>query len=189
MATKTEAKLRSTIKALRVGNKNLREALENALAEKYAAGRGQAELDWFRGVCAEVMGVDAPGGNASHPLRAWLQELRNKTPSETSIQMLKELSLRGGHPGALAEAALLCAKKSEDYNRGAEGEGDIHNVNRDLYFPLGLASYSQMLHTKSMRLLALARSGNTPNFESARDTALDIINYAGFLAAWLAKKS
>ena len=112
--------------------------------------------------------------------------------ASSSYDLLRELESRGGHPGALAEAALLCARKSEDYNRGAEGAGDMHKVIRDNYFPLGLPSYAQMLHTKSMRLLSLSRNDlveNTPQFESARDTALDIINYAGFLADWLGRKS
>jgi hypothetical protein len=102
--------------------------------------------------------------------------------------MLEELKARGGHPGALAEAALLCARKSQDYNRGAANEGDIHSVDRDLYFPLGLASFAQMLHTKSQRLLSLAQNPDAPvAFESARDTCLDLINYAGFCAEWLTR--
>ena len=111
--------------------------------------------------------------------------------TRSSYDLLRELEARGGHPGALAEAALLCARKSEDYNRGAEGAGDMHKVIRDEYFPLGLPSYAQMLHTKSMRLLSLSRTdiAARPQFESARDTALDTINYAGFLADWLGRKS
>ena len=104
----------------------------------------------------------------------------------SSTDMLEELAARGGHPGALAEAALLCIRKSADYNNGAPDAGDPHKVDRTSYFPFGAISYAQMLHTKTQRLNSLAIkiiNGGTPNFESIRDTALDIINYAGFMAA------
>jgi len=102
----------------------------------------------------------------------------------SSEMLLRELARRGGHPGALAEAALLCVRKSGDYNHGSAG--DVHTVDRTNYFPLGAASYAQMLHTKSQRFVSLARKeleGKTPNFEGLRDTALDLINYAGFYLA------
>lgn len=77
-------------------------------------------------------------------------------------------------PGPLIEAAALAAKKGQDYNDG---------VPRSAYFPLGLASYAQELHKKSLRLVSLAkRPGSRPRNESVRDTALDMINYACFLA-------
>lgn len=101
-------------------------------------------------------------------------------PSE---QLLAELSFRGGHPGALADAALLCIKKSQDYN---PGQNDPHKVDRTAYFPFGATSYAQMLHTKSQRFNSLVQKQQAaiqPNFESLRDTALDIINYAGFYLA------
>jgi len=94
-----------------------------------------------------------------------------------TVDLLKALTLRGGHLEALAEAALLCVKKAEDYNAGT--------VNRDSYFPFGLQSYAQMLHTKSQRLISLCGKAESENFESARDTCLDLINYAGFAADWL----
>ena len=103
-------------------------------------------------------------------------------PSEV---MLEVLAARGGHPGAVAEAVLLCAKKSADYNQGM-GHHDLHKVDRTSYFPFGPVSYAQMLHTKSQRFNSLAIKqlyGGEPNFEGLRDTALDIINYAGFFIA------
>lgn len=105
--------------------------------------------------------------------------------SARSEDLLRELARRGGHPGALAEAALLCVRKSQDYN-GEQSHVDMHAVDRTNYFPLGVASYAQMLHTKSQRFVSLARKeleGKTPNFEGLRDTALDLINYAGFYLA------
>lgn len=105
----------------------------------------------------------------------------------SSHALLEVLRRRGGHPGALAEAAILCAKKSMDYNAG-KGV-DIHNIDRSNYFPLGLASYAQMIHTKSERLLSLVRKGGDGAiFESARDTCLDLINYAGFAADHLQRE-
>ena len=76
-------------------------------------------------------------------------------------------------PKPITDALALCAKKSGDYNK---------HTGRDAYFPLGLASYAQMIHTKAMRLTNLAATGAEPNFESVRDTCLDLINYAWFLA-------
>jgi len=107
-------------------------------------------------------------------------ETWRRIPTETALAILQE---RGGHPGALAEAALLCIKKSQDYN---PGQTDAHNVDRTSYFPFGATSYAQMLHTKSNRFISIVqkqRAGDGANFESLRDTALDIINYAGFYLA------
>lgn len=70
---------------------------------------------------------------------------------------------------ACVNALMLLSKKAEDYNTGVE---------RKDYFPFGLTSYSHMIHTKSLRLVSLCKSDKDPNFESARDTLLDLINYA-----------
>lgn len=102
----------------------------------------------------------------------------------STTDLLKELKDRGGHPGALAEAALLCIKKSEDYNHGKSP--NPHDVDRSNYFPFGAVSYAQMLHTKAQRFNALVQKqldGKESNFEGLHDTALDIINYAGFYIA------
>lgn len=100
----------------------------------------------------------------------------------STVELLDELYVRGGHPGALAEAALLCIRKSQDYNQSDETTNH-HSVNRSAYFPFGLVSYAQMIHTKSQRFNSLAMNelkGRPTNFEGLHDTALDIINYAGF---------
>jgi len=102
----------------------------------------------------------------------------------STSDLLEELQSRGGHPGALAEAALLCIRKSMDYNQNAK-DMDPHKVDRSSYFPFGAVSYAQMLHTKSQRFNSLVLKemrGQDANFEGLRDTALDIINYAGFFA-------
>lgn len=108
----------------------------------------------------------------------------------STIELLEELQSRGGHPGALAEAALLCVRKSQDYNQGS-ADLDPHKVDRTQYFPFGAVSYAQMLHTKAMRFNSLVLKemrGQDANFEGLRDTALDIINYAGFFAGQYPKE-
>lgn len=103
----------------------------------------------------------------------------------TTIQLLTELQRRGGHPGALAEATLLCIGKSQDYNHTGK-DIDPHNVDRSIYFPFGPVSYAQMIHTKAQRFNSLVlkeMDGSGANFEGLVDTALDIINYAGFFVA------
>lgn len=93
--------------------------------------------------------------------------------------LLYELSLRKDSPVAqLGIAGLLYLKKSSDYN------GDT-KYSLSNYFPFGTASYAQMIHTKSMRILSVAEkelNQKTANFESLQDSALDMINYAMFLA-------
>jgi hypothetical protein len=68
-------------------------------------------------------------------------------------------------------AAQLAEEKSADYN----GEESLHD-----YFPFGAASYVQMIHVKSKRLVALTNKEEEPSFESKRDTVLDLINYCVF---------
>ena len=84
------------------------------------------------------------------------------------------------HP-ILAEAAILLRKKSMDYNNDPNPDPA-----RREYFPFGHHSYLHMLHTKFERLKAVCLSDEAnPNFESARDSCLDLINYAAFYAAYL----
>ena len=73
------------------------------------------------------------------------------------------------------EVTEIAIKKSQDYNNGQ----DIPE-SRAIYFPFGLISYAQMIHTKSQRLNSLAKQTKSPNNESIRDTLLDLINYACF---------
>lgn len=114
--------------------------------------------------------------------KADLSDLENKS-TEAMLEMIRR---RGGHPGALAEAALLSIRKSADYDKSAKNFGDPHKVDRSAYFPFGPVSYAQMLHVKSQRFNSLVNKildGEEPNFEGLLDTALDIINYAGFFVA------
>jgi len=78
----------------------------------------------------------------------------------------------------LKECSDLIMRKSRDY-------GDKDLAKRQ-YHPYGDASYLQMLHTKLRRLENVRlRNKGQQNFESARDSVLDMINYAAFYAAWL----
>lgn len=76
----------------------------------------------------------------------------------------------------LEPAIELVAKKHEDYNNGA----DVH-----AYFPFGDKSYVQMLHIKTQRLVTLAASSGQPNFETRKDSVLDLVNYAVFYLDYL----
>jgi hypothetical protein len=73
---------------------------------------------------------------------------------------------------ALREATLLRARKAQDYRQGFATLKD--------YFPFGLKSHAQMIHTKDLRLMNLVSTDRTPNHEGIRDTLLDLINYATF---------
>lgn len=85
------------------------------------------------------------------------------------------------HP-MLIRAAELLDKKSEDYN----GTVNADPARAD-YFPYGVQSYLHMLHTKFKRLesVCLRADGQPPNFESAADSCLDLINYSAFFASFL----
>ena len=79
----------------------------------------------------------------------------------------------------LKDAATLKELKSKDYQGGLFTEED--------YFPFGEQSYVHMLWTKMLRLRSVLEQDN-PNFESAEDTLLDMINYAAMMAAYLENK-
>lgn len=77
-------------------------------------------------------------------------------------------------PKAFMDAAALLNKKKQDYRTG---------VTLQDYFPFGHYSYAQMLHTKMLRvrsLLNVLENGDRPNFESLRDTLIDMLNYTSF---------
>lgn len=82
------------------------------------------------------------------------------------------------YDAALKAARDLFTKKNQDYNSAVKLED---------YFPLGDASYVQMLHVKMLRLRSLVEADpdTAPNFESLADTCLDMINYAAFYYAFL----
>lgn len=94
---------------------------------------------------------------------------------EQRILSIDELNLFAKMSPVFSEVTKIAIKKSQDYNNG-QGQP----TSRAIYFPFGLLSYAQMLHTKSQRLNSLAQQNKAPNNESVRDTLLDMINYATF---------
>lgn len=99
---------------------------------------------------------------------------------DKTIGMVFAAAVAAGVPRPLLEATALAMRKAKDYNGRA--------VSRDAYFPLGLASYAQMINVKALRLISLSSQQGKPNFESARDTLLDLINYVTFAVEWLDKQ-
>ena len=91
------------------------------------------------------------------------------------ILSIDELNLFAKMSPVFKEVTEIAIKKSQDYNNG-----NGQPTSRAIYFPFGLLSYAQMLHTKSQRLNSLAQQDKAPNNESVRDTLLDMINYATF---------
>lgn len=91
------------------------------------------------------------------------------------ILSIDELNIFAKMSPVFIEVTEIAIKKSQDYNNG-----NGQPTSRAVYFPFGLLSYAQMLHTKSQRLNSLAQQDKTPNNESVRDTLLDMINYATF---------
>lgn len=89
--------------------------------------------------------------------------------SEEEIELYSKMS------PVFKEVTQIAIKKSKDYNNG-----NGQPTSRAQYFPFGLLSYAQMLHTKAQRLNSLAQQAKAPNNESIRDTLLDMINYATF---------
>lgn len=91
------------------------------------------------------------------------------------ILSIDDLNLFAKMSSVFKEVTEIAIKKSQDYNNG-----NGQPTSRANYFPFGLLSYAQMLHTKSQRLNSLAQQDKAPNNESVRDTLLDMINYATF---------
>lgn len=98
--------------------------------------------------------------------------------STKELLVLQKQMANSGDPimAIFAKAWLVQHLKSQDYNQHS----------RDAYWPFGLVSFVQMLHVKVQRLISLATAKvDRPNFESATDTGLDLINYAAFMVEWL----
>lgn len=116
------------------------------------------------------------------PSPAALEAVEHRKPSVylendgcQRILSIDELNLFAKMSPVFKEVTEIAIKKSQDYNNG-----NGQPASRAAYFPFGLLSYAQMLHTKSQRLNSLAQQDKAPNNESVRDTLLDMINYATF---------
>ena len=82
----------------------------------------------------------------------------------------------------LQEAIELQRKKGDDYNNPNS------SVVQADYYPRGVWSILDIINGKYLRLVSVLETmeqGGKPNFESVEDSAIDMINYASFLAAWM----
>lgn len=144
-----------------------------ALQQQLRVGHGPA-LNAVHGVRAEPTMCGLTGEQVIDllgELERW--KARADELEETAGQATDELE---NIPPIVREAARLCATKSEDYGAKDFAKAEYH--------PFGHKSYLQMLHTKLTRLRSVAEKEGT-NFESARDSLIDLINYAGFYGAWM----
>lgn len=84
--------------------------------------------------------------------------------------------------GILQEAIEIQIKKGQDYNNAAS------RVTQADYYPNGVYSILDICQAKVLRMYSVLdtmQAGGTPNFESIEDSAIDLINYASFVAAYV----
>lgn len=82
----------------------------------------------------------------------------------------------------LLEAAELQERKGQDYN------GIATSVQQSDYYPRGAWSILDIVNAKYLRMVSVLETmqqGGKANFESVEDSAIDLINYASFLAAYM----
>lgn len=79
-------------------------------------------------------------------------------------------------------AADIQEKKGQDYNNAAS------RVTQADYYPNGVYSILDICQAKILRMYSVLdtmNAGGTVNFESVQDSAIDLINYASFVAAYM----
>lgn len=72
--------------------------------------------------------------------------------------------------------------------KGADYQADISGIKQADYYPHGITTIYDIMHAKMLRLksvMSKMEHGKDPNFESASDSAMDLINYASFFVAYL----
>ncbi len=82
----------------------------------------------------------------------------------------------------LLEAAEIQEKKGLDYNNA------ISRVQQADYYVHGVWSIMDTIHGKYLRMVSVLETmeaGGKVNYESVEDSALDLINYTSFLAAYM----
>lgn len=82
----------------------------------------------------------------------------------------------------LLEAAELQERKGQDYN------GTQTSVQQSDYYPRGVWSILDVVNAKYLRMVSVLEQmeqGGKANFESVEDSAIDLINYASFVAAYM----
>lgn len=157
-------------------NKYFDENLEDEIQQKteeYKKERHEAIQSAFDQIM-NSMGVVA---NNNSPLAP----LEEETSSSSSSQDTSDV--RNTPDVILAQAAELYRKKSQDYRSKVSG------IKHSEFYPQGVKTIHDILHGKMLRarsLIANIESNQpSPNFESLKDTFIDIINYAAFACSWL----
>lgn len=82
----------------------------------------------------------------------------------------------------LLEAADLQERKGNDYNNATS------SVSQADYYPRGVWSILDIVNAKYLRMVSVLETmeqGGKANFESVEDSAIDLINYASFVAAYM----
>lgn len=82
----------------------------------------------------------------------------------------------------LLEAADIQEKKGQDYNNAAS------RVEQADYYPRGVVSILDIVNAKYLRMVSVLETmetGGKVNFESIEDSAIDMINYASFIVAYM----
>lgn len=84
----------------------------------------------------------------------------------------------------LKEAAEIQVKKGNDY------QNPNSRVKQADYYPRGCATISDIMLGKCLRIQSVLESMEQdkdyqPNFESLRDSAVDLINYASFFVSYM----
>jgi hypothetical protein len=82
----------------------------------------------------------------------------------------------------LLEAADIQEKKGQDYNNA------VSSVQQADYYPRGVTSILDIVNAKYLRMVSVLetmQAGGNVNFESVEDSAIDMINYASFIVAYM----
>ena len=82
----------------------------------------------------------------------------------------------------LLEAADIQERKGQDYNNA------VSSVEQADYYPRGVISILDIINAKYLRMVSVLetmQAGGKVNFESVEDSALDMINYASFVVAYM----
>lgn len=73
-------------------------------------------------------------------------------------------------------------KKGEDYNK---------NIPQSLYYPRGIDTIYDLMHTKMLRIkscMIKLKNNEDTNFESITDSVVDLVNYSSFFVSYLNKQ-
>jgi len=82
----------------------------------------------------------------------------------------------------LLEAAALQERKGQDY------QNPLSRVRQADHYPRGVYTILDTINGKMLRMysvLETMEAGGNVNFESVEDSAIDMINYASFLVAYM----